>query len=247
LALRATRRGADVAGTVALSLAGEFRLVVAGRRLELPHAVERVLALLALASRPMSRPRIAGTLWIDASEPRAASNLRTALWRLHRTGARIVEAHDGRIALAPSVLVDHPDLVATARALIEAPDEAALAGLPALVAGEELLADWDDEWIIADRERYGLLRLEALERAAEALVLRGQPRQALEAALAATISEPLRESARRTLVRVYMAEGNIALAIRSFEDYRDVLRGEMGIEPSAAMIDLVQPLIAART
>jgi DNA-binding SARP family transcriptional activator len=247
LAVRATLRTPPIPNAAAISLTGEFSLLVADRTVGLPHAVERLLALLALARRPMSRLKIAGTLWIDASEPRAASNLRTALWRLHRNEGRIVDSSDERLGLAPDVYVDHSVLVATARRLIEGPDEASLARLPGLVSCEDLLPDWDDDWVVADRERFRLLRLEALERAADVLVEQGRCGQAMEAALAATISEPTRESARRTLLRVYLAEGNTAEAVRSFESYRDLLREEMGLEPSAAMRDLVQSQLAART
>jgi DNA-binding SARP family transcriptional activator len=114
------------------------------------------------------------------------------------------------------------------------------------VACDDLLPDWDDDWVVADRERFRLLRLEALERGAEALVQRGRPAEALEAALAATIAEPLRESARRILLQVFLVEGNVAQAIRSFEEYRDFLREEIGLEPSGSMLDMVRPLLSAR-
>jgi DNA-binding SARP family transcriptional activator len=234
----------DVRGlpSAQMSLTGEFGLQIADRRIIVPHSVERVLAYLALSSRPISRSRLAGVLWIDASEHRAASNLRTALWRLNRSGARVVVAEDERLVLAPTVQVDITDLSLLTRRLIDEPSDDDLERLPQLIGGAELLPDWDDDWVVADRERFRLLRLEGLEHAAEALIQRLDLGRALQAALGAAHSEPLRESARRLLVRVHLAEGNIAEALREYRSYRHVLMEELGVEPSRAMADLIRPI-----
>jgi len=226
-----------------MSLTGEFGLRIEDRRIIVPHSVERVLAYLALSSRPISRTRLAGVLWIDASDHRAASNLRTALWRLNRFGACVVVAEDERLVLSPSVQVDASDLSSLSRRLIDEPSEQDLDRLPQLIDGAELLPDWDDEWIVADRERFRLLRLEGLERAAQALIERLDLGRALQAALGAAQSEPLRESARRLLVRVHLAEGNVAEALREYRSYRQVLIDELGVEPSQAMNDLMRPIV----
>jgi len=49
---------------------------------ELPANVQSVVALLAVRERAQLRTALSTTLWIDATEERAAANLRTALWRL---------------------------------------------------------------------------------------------------------------------------------------------------------------------
>jgi DNA-binding SARP family transcriptional activator len=224
-----------------LSLTGEFGLRVADRRIVIPHSVERVLAYLALSNRPVSRTRLAGVLWLDASDHRAANNLRTALWRLNRFGAHLVIAEDDRLILAPDVSVDVTELSVLTRRLIDAPDDETLAALPLLIGGAELLPDWDDEWVVADRERFRLLRLEALERAADALISRMELGRALDAALGAAQSEPLRESARRLLIRVHLADGNVAEALREYRGYEAMVMEEIGLEPSVAMQELIRP------
>jgi len=229
-----------------LSLTGEFGLRIANRRVVVPHSVERVLAYLALSSHPVSRSRLAGVLWLDASEHRAANNLRTALWRLNRSGARLIVAEDDRLILAPDVSVDIAELSAMSNRLIDDPSEHDIARLSQLIGGAELLPDWDDEWVVADRERFRLLRLEGLEHAAEALISRLDLGRALQAALGAAQSEPLRESARRLLVRVHLAQGNVAEALREYVSYRTVLRDEIGIEPSLAMHELIRAHAAER-
>ncbi len=237
--LRGSESDPDVTG---LTLTGEFELMISGRQLRIPHSAERVLTYLALADRPVARTRLAGVLWGDGSDRGAAKSLRTTLWRIRQAGANLVLARDDRLRLYPDVTVDVTDLTDLARHLIHQPDLEALAQLPLLVDCVELLPDWDDEWVVADRERYRLLRLEALERAASALMERYRLGDALIAALAAVQAEPLRESARRLVVQVQIAQGNAAEAIRSYRQYQTLLRHELSLEPSRLMDQLIQPL-----
>jgi DNA-binding SARP family transcriptional activator len=222
-----------------LSLAPDFDLSIGGRRIMLPRSLERVLAYLALNDRPVERSKLAGVLWLDSSGPRAASNLRTTLWRLGRAGARIVQVLEDRVALSAEVAVDVTDLSDAALRLIESPDDPSLDRLRDLVESTELLPDWDEDWIATDRERYRMLRLQALDRGAEALIERGETARALEAALAAVATDPLRESARRLLVRIHLAQGNLGEAFRAYEAYRKLLSEELGLDPSPEMEALV--------
>lgn len=231
---------------VGIVLTGEFQLVIGGRRLIVPHSAERVLAFLALTEHPVSRAKVAGSLWVEVSEERAANNLRTTLWRLRRAGVRLVSAQSDRLMLSSEVRVDVAELSRLARRLIHEPDVSDLTWLPDLVDSGELLPDWDDDWVVADRERFRLLRLEALEHAAAALIERHLLGQALLAALAAVRTEPLRESARRLVVMVHISEGNIVEAFQSYGEYRALLRAELGIEPSRLMQQLIEALALRR-
>lgn len=228
-------------GAAGLTLTGEFELFIGGRQSWIPHSAERVLTFLALADRPVSRMRLAGALWADGSGDRAARSLRTALWRIRQVGANLVLARDDRLRLYPGVTVDVTALTNLAMRLIHQPDPGGLSQLPLLVECGELLPDWEDEWVAADRERYRLLRLEALEGAALALMERRQLGDALIAALAAAQAEPLRESARRLVVQVQVAQGNVAEAIRSYCGYESLLREELGLQPSHVIAELIEP------
>ena len=86
-----------------------------------------------------------------------------------------------------------------------------------------------------------MMRLEALERGAERLIESAENGRAMEAALAAAQSDPLRDSARRLVVRIHLSEGNLASAIRAYDEYRTLLVYEMGVEPSPAMQALIRP------
>jgi DNA-binding SARP family transcriptional activator len=241
-------RAVPLFGAASLTLTGEFELVVAGQRLTVPHSVERLLAYLALTERPVNRTKLAGTLWYDAPEKKAANNLRTTLWRLGRVCGWLVLADLDRLVLSSDVRVDATELTGLSRRLIHGtdPDPHDLGHLPVLVAGAELLPDWEDGWVVDDRERFRVLRLEALERAAAALIERRCLSEALVAALAAVQSEPLRESCRRLVVKAHMTAGNVVEALRSYEDYRELLWCELQVAPSDLMQRLIEPVGSGR-
>jgi DNA-binding SARP family transcriptional activator len=200
------------------------------------------VALLAIRDRPLRRIHVAATLWLDASEERSRANLRSALWRLPRTGAAIVEVDGDQVCLGREVVVDVPSLVAAARRLL---DHASQDGEPrfddTLVAGE-LLPDWYDDWVLDERDRVHQLRMHALEALAERLTGAGLFGEAVEAAIAAVCAEPLRESAQRTLIRVHLAEGNHYEALRRYCLFRDRLRDQLALSPSPQMEVLVTDL-----
>ena len=208
---------------IRITLIREFQLLLGDASVAVPHGVQRLLALLAMAAQPISRSRLAGQLWLDVPEWRALGNLRSALWRLRRIGRPIVRSLDDRLVLDSEVEVDLFDLSRLMTQLTDEPDDRALSHLPEVVAATELLPGWEDEWIIVERERYREVRLHALERACEALLDRGGHAAAVEAALAAIRTEPFRDSAQRLLVRAYLDEGNRAAALRTYAAFRDRL------------------------
>lgn len=239
--IRATR-SAGVPPRARLSVLREFQLLIDNRSIAVPHGVQRLLALLAVGGHPVARSRVAGQLWLDVPEWRALGNLRSALWRLRRIPRTIVRAFDERISLDPEVEVDLEELIELSVRILAGPDRPALGRLPQLVEATEILPGWGDEWLVVERERFRELRLHALERACESLLDMGNAPSALDAALAAVEAEPFRESAQRLLVRVHLQEGNRADALRAYLAYRDLVRRELGIEPSDLMEALVAPL-----
>ena len=239
---RAPSSGFGQVSAAGLSLTGGFELVVADSPLVVPHTVERVLAFLALTGHAVNRARLAGALWLNASEQQAANDLRTALWRLRRTGGQVISVHGDRVRLAPEVVVDVWLLSDLAHRLIHRPEPEDLARLPELIRCGELLPDWDDGWVVADRERFRLLRLEALERAAAVFIGQGHFGDALVAALAVNGAEPLRESGWRLVMQVHAGKGNAAEALCCYRAYQRLLRAELGLEPSPSMHRLVETL-----
>ena len=225
-----------------LGLLGGFQLAVDGETIHLPRCESRVLASVALRDRAQTRAALAGRLWPDTTNDLALGRLRTALWRLRRTGRRLLDVTSADIALDSDVAVDVRELTELTHRMPDAPkaDEEAL--LELLSEAGELLPDWDDEWLVADRERIRQMRLNALELLSEQLAAEGRYGLAVEAALMAIADDPLRESARRTLIRVHLAQGNIHDALGQYATYRDILRDELGLDPSPQMAVLVEGL-----
>lgn len=205
---------------------------------DLPRGVQRLVAYLGLADRP-TRAAVAGHLWPDVPEEHALGSLRSALWRLHKVAPGLVEVSGGALFLARGVRVDVREFTDWARWVLDpGTDVGGLAsdhlGLPG-----ELLPGWYDEWVLLERERLCQLRLHALEAWAGKLAAAGRYGEAIQAACAAVGVEPLRESAHRALVRVHLAQGNVAEAVRSYESFRALLAAELGVEPTAQMDALV--------
>ena len=224
---------------VELSLIGAFGLTSGGETIPLPESSQRLVAFLAVNARPVARAVVASSLWLDSAEERSGANLRSALWRLRRPGHPVVETTDKQLRLAPEVVVDAHELASKALRLLDGtPHESDVALDDDLLHGE-LLPGWYDDWVLMERERLRQLRIHALESLTDRLRAAGRYGQAVEAGLAAVTAEPLRESAHRALIRVYLAEGNESEALRQHDTYRRVLHDELDLEPSARMDELV--------
>jgi DNA-binding SARP family transcriptional activator len=235
------------ANAVAVDLLGAFGVRWDGVSFQLPFAAQRVVALLAIQGRPLPRAHVAGVLWMDSSEERAAASLRSALWRIGLPGCSVVRANNQVLALAPGVSVDLHEAVARAHRLLGWPpgDSAADDSDPNeehrtwLALSAELLPGWYDDWVIVERERFNQLRLHALEALSRSLTAAGRFGPAVEAGHAAIAIEPLRESAHRVLISAHLAEGNRADALHQYEIYRRLCVHELGCEPSAQMTSLL--------
>jgi DNA-binding SARP family transcriptional activator len=235
--------GADSDFVVALL--GGFALFWGSRVLGIPRASQRLLAFLALHGRMVKRGAVAGTLWPDASESHAYSNLRSALTRLESTARKALAVSKLELGLAEGVTVDVRHAQALARRLLDpaaTPDrsELSMAAVPTLSA--DLLPDWYDDWALLEAEDWRQLRLHALEALAIRLIALRRWGEAAGAARAAVRAEPLRESSRATLIQVHLAEGNQSEAVREFTRYRALLHAELGLAPTPRLHELIQHL-----
>jgi DNA-binding SARP family transcriptional activator len=228
-----------------VSVLGSFQVSVAGEPLrDLPHGSQRLLAFLALRDRAVTRNAAAGTLWPEASELHAHSSLRSALSRLTALERTIVRTTFQEVSLAEDVRVD----IREARLLVHRilgtsqVEEVDLTSEAIPPLSVDLLPDWYDDWAIAEAEEWRQLRLHALDALAERLTALGRYGDATSAALAAVRAEPLRETAHAALIRVYLAEGNRAEALSAYASYREMLRKELGLEPTPLIQALVKDL-----
>jgi DNA-binding SARP family transcriptional activator len=235
------RRGTTPAGW-RLRLVQGFDLSLNGLSVELPMSAQRVLAFLAVCARPLNRSYVCGTLWADSSETRAHGSLRSALWRLRHSAPGIVEARGLRLSLAPSVDVDVRDVLDRAHRVLRGEadgDDMVAMLLDANGPAHDLLPDWYDEWLVAERDRLRQLQLHALEALSTRLCARAEYGWAVEAAQLAVAAEPMRESAARALIEAHLAEGNVDLAMREFRRFCDLLNRELGVEPTRLLTELL--------
>jgi DNA-binding SARP family transcriptional activator len=219
------------------------------RRVDLPTSAQRLLAFVGLRSGELLRTHVAGALWPDANEEHAQGSLRSALWRLRQTGLDLVRTRGHRLALGDRVDIDVRETRALAHRLLDPEDdratELAVAPLVAALSGD-LLPDWYDDWVLIEREHLRQLRVHALEALVDRLIAAGRLASAAEAALAAVSADPLRESPHRALIRVHLAEGNAADALRQYRFFRNLSRERLGLVPSSQMEDLIRAIPQAQ-
>lgn len=225
---------------VKLQLLGGFELSCDGEPVSVPLASQRLIAFLALHDRPLLRLYVAGALWLDANEARSYANLRSALWRLRKSGHPIVEATVTQIGLASAVVVDVHELVRVARQVLDRPDDALERTFDDGPLGENLLPDWYEEWVDIERERLRQMRLHAVEVAAENALARHRPGRALSLALSALRRDPLRESLHELVIRTHLAEGNRVEAIRHHRGHVVRMETEFGLGPSPEIVRLLR-------
>jgi DNA-binding SARP family transcriptional activator len=222
--------------TVRLCLLGGFELRAKGEIVDLPTNSRRVLAFLALRERAVTRVYLAGNLWPDATEVRSLANLRTAIWSLNAPSSAIVVVSPRLLRVADGVRIDVREAMRAAQAAIDRP--AGDAFVRQFGEAGELLPDWYEDWVDAERERMRQLQLNALEAVAAKALEDGRYAYAADACLLAIHLDALRESSQRLLLRVHLAQGNLKDARRLYLDYEARLQTEYGLRPSVAMREL---------
>ena len=241
LAEKVRRKSRSAAGTIRLELLGGFQLTRGTEVLVLSPGEQRLLAFLAVPNKPMQRTFVAGNLWLESSEQRAAGNLRSTLWRLRALDRTLVASTRSQLALGPAVSVDLHETSAHARDVLVHMHARPLSDAPMMVAGD-LLPDWYDDWVVIERERFRQLRLHALEALCATLAAERLFGLAVEAGLACVAADPLRESAHRVLISAHIAEGNTAEALRQYRLFCKLSEVHLGAPPSDAIERLIAVL-----
>jgi len=199
-----------------------------------------LLRLLALGDgRPLRADKLTELLWPDVPSHRARNRLRTAVSQIRVTlGDHSVERHADGYLLKDAVLDAHQYAAMAVRAGLAADRRNHAAVLPIMRAAERLYrddfhADDDDSsWAVVERTRLQHLRRTMARDAAAAALHEQQRREALSYATLAVELDPMNETAHRLLMRAHAAVGEIAAALRDFEEYRSRLADELGVDPS---------------
>ena len=235
------RPAARAGGGTELQLLQHFEVRGAESRVALPAIAQRLVAFLALRNRPQHRATVAGTLWLDSPEARAAANLRTALWRTRQIAPTLIRAEGPFLDIGHDVRVDLREVTERTHRLIADPVAADEPEVTAATLAADLLPEWYDDWVLLERERLRQLRLHGLEALCQRLAALGRHALAVEAGLLAIAEEPLRESSQRVLIKTHLSEGNLVEAVRQYDAFAALLKASLGVAPTRSLQSLVHP------
>jgi ABC-type oligopeptide transport system substrate-binding subunit/DNA-binding SARP family transcriptional activator len=228
---------------LSFTLLGGFRVECSCRSdLQVRQArLQQLLAYLLLhrASLP-TRHQLAFAFWPDTTERQALANLRTLLHRLRESFPELphyLECESELLTWRDNVAVDIHEFEAAladgdaARQNDNAElEESHLHRAIGWYRGE-LLPDYYDDWVAAERDRLRERYLAALERLALLLAGRRKYAEAAGHAQALLQADALRESGYRLLMEIRLAEGDRASALRAFHTCVGLLRRELGVDP----------------
>lgn len=223
-----------------------------GQPLRLPKKAQALLAYLAMQrGRPVSREQLATLLWGNSPSEQARQSLRQCLAALRNTlGA---EASEPIVADTASVLLAPSERWATDVAAFEAACQSkSVADLERgnalcrdeFLAGLQIAVEPFNDWLTLERQRLTALRLDLLQRLAQARAEAGDAEAAIAAARQLNALDPLREEGHRLLMRLLAASGNRSAALKQHEACAQVLREELGIAPDAETERLAETIRA---
>ncbi len=213
---------------------GPLAIEVDGAPVPVPTSLRARLLLGWLAVHPglHGRSELAARLRPDVLDESARQSLRQALWSLRSTlGEESVVAGRERVGMHDGVWVDVREFERLA-------NTGAGAEALAIVRGE-LLAGFDDDWVLAARDRQraredGLLASLAGKAA--------RPSDAVALARQRTQLDPLSESAAGDLMRRLAGAGDRAGALAAYGRLRERLGRDLGVAPSPATRELAAGL-----
>ncbi|CAG0937564.1 Putative HTH-type transcriptional regulator [Thermoflexales bacterium] len=253
---------------LSILLLGSFQ-IARGQQPITDFVTDKTRALLAYLAvecdRPHRRESLAGLLWPDQPDQDARRNLRQALFNLRQALADTAEQapllcidrHE--VQFAPGVDL-HVDVAAFTHLLTVcdqhrhrrlkncAPCLLRLKQLLQLYRGEFLAGfSLDDstlfeEWLLLKREWLHGRAVEALITLADYHERRGEYDQARRYAQQQVHFEPWREEAHRQLMRLLAFDGQRSAALAQYQTCRRALQAELGVEPGAETIKLLEQI-----
>ena len=210
-----------------------------------------LLAVLATAAgRPQSRTALCGLLWGDRGDTQARGSLRQALSILRKSldGIEPFPLTSDR----SSVTLDEKEIeldVTAFESRARSNDAAALEAATQLYRGPFL--DGDDsrdaalqEWLGRERARLHEIAVDALGRLGELSLAAADHDGAQRAARRLLELDPICEAGHRTLMRAQAARGQRGAALAQYQGLRDLLAGELGVEPEDETVRLQEELLS---
>jgi len=214
------------------SLGSDNRLALKGRK------TQALLALLAVSpGTSISREKLTYLLWSDRSDEQARGSLRQALAELRRA---LGEDDTGYLkADRDSLMVDASSTICDALELERLAGDGGFENLEQavelyrgdLLDGISIADPSFEEWLTVERRRVSELAQGAMRRLLEYQMQSGESAKAITTARKLLALDPLQESAHRTLMRLYVEQGDRSMALKQYQACWDVLRAELGVEP----------------
>ena len=241
---------------------GKFQLSLGDSqvRSKLPYTVQNLLAyLLLFRHRDHSRETLIELFWSDCPPERARNCLNTALWRL-RAVLEPPEVPRGTYLVATNTEIGFNrdcdywiDVEAFEAAILRAlktPLQTATAETIRVLEealrlrSADLLDSVYEDWAVAEQTRQRELYLNALQYVMQFYVNHRNYQDGLRIGKQIVALEPLQEEAHRSLMRIYLERGEIALAIQQYELCYKLLQTELGCAPADETQTIYQSLVA---
>jgi len=196
-----------------------------------------LLLLACLTSRSdeaCTREWLAGVIWSDRGDEQARNSLRGALSDIRRVvGASAIVTDGGSVRISRKAITSDLDAL---RRLAESNDAEDPGALRKFYAGDFLTDIYDEilasDWLGSVRAEARELATSILERVTEHLADTGQSKIAILRARELLSLDPLSENSHRRLMLLYNSCGERSKAIAQFNSCRELLRHELGVEPS---------------
>jgi DNA-binding SARP family transcriptional activator len=232
-----------VSAALDLLTLGGLRIMLDHERVEnlRSRTAEALVVYLVCQGRPLAREWLAEFFWPERPPEASLGNLRVALHRLQKTLAPYLVVTRKSVSLRDENLpyLDGADFE---RLLGEGRSSEALG----LYHGDFLSGFYlpgspaFEEWASSERERLRELALAAYQELTLEHAARAQTDEAIRFARGLLQLEPFHEPTQRLLVHLLAQSGRRQAAIEGFERYRTRLEDELGLEPDAETLALLE-------
>ena len=222
-------------GAPQLRLGGEvINDKISGRPLAL-------LSYLAVTGRPHTRDLLADLLWDELTSQQARNNLRYLLPDLRRVIGDYLLINAQTIAFnrqAPHWL-DVDTLRTTQNATPPMSTQAWQQALD-LYQGEFLAgfrvrnAPNFEAWVTAQQEELHQVAMQGFQQLAQRYLAEGDSRAGINTVKRLLAGDPWHEAGQRLFMQLLVASGQRAAALEQYQQFRNLLQNEVGVEPAAA-------------